>query len=64
MGLTEDDVVPRSGASARRPSQVLVGEGARADAEAEGVRFENVGPVELKGVARPVRVYRALRQTR
>jgi adenylate cyclase len=43
------------------PGQVLVGEAATADGSPDGVRFEEVGPVPLKGVARPVTVYRALR---
>lgn len=30
------------------------------DASPEGVRFEGIGRVPLKGVARPVRLYRAL----
>lgn len=44
------------------PGQVLVGEGATANGHPEGVRFEAIGPVPLKGVARPVTVYRALRE--
>ncbi len=43
------------------PAQVLVGETARAHANTNGVRFEDVGPVSVKGVARPVHVFRALR---
>jgi adenylate cyclase len=43
------------------PGQVLVGEAATEDGNPEGVRFEEVGPMTLKGVARPVNVYRALR---
>jgi adenylate cyclase len=43
------------------PGQVLVGEAAAADGNPDGVRFEEIGPVPLKGVARPVRIYRALR---
>ena len=43
------------------PGQVLVGEAAAAEMTPGGVRFEKVGPVALKGVARPVTVYRAVR---
>jgi adenylate cyclase len=42
------------------PGQVLVGEAAAREAP-EGVRFEEVGPVPLKGVTRPVTVFRAMR---
>jgi len=38
-----------------------VGEGTTTGASPEGVRFEEIGPVPLKGIARPVTVYRALR---
>ena len=48
-------------ASHAGPGQVLVGEAATADGNPDGVRFEEVGPVPLKGVARPVLVYRAVR---
>jgi adenylate cyclase len=48
-------------ASHAGPGQVLVGEAATVDGRTEGVRFEEVGPVPLKGVARPVTVYRAVR---
>jgi adenylate cyclase len=48
-------------ASHAGPGQVLVGEAATADGNPEGVRFEEVGPVPLKGVARPVTVYQAVR---
>jgi adenylate cyclase len=48
-------------AAAAGPGQVLVGETAAENAAPEGVRFEAVGPVPLKGVARPVTVYRAVR---
>jgi adenylate cyclase len=44
------------------PGQVLVGEVAVAAGDPEGVRFQEVGPAQLKGVTRPVRVYRALRK--
>jgi class 3 adenylate cyclase len=50
-------------ASQAGPGQVLVGEDAILDGNPAGVRFEEIGPVPLKGVARPVRVYRALRDT-
>jgi adenylate cyclase len=49
-------------ASHAGPGQVLVGEAAAAEETPEGVRFEEVGPVPLKGVARPVMVYRAVRE--
>jgi adenylate cyclase len=49
-------------ASLAGPGQVLVGETATANGHPEGVRFEEIGPVRLKGVARPVTVYRALRE--
>jgi adenylate cyclase len=43
------------------PGQVLVGEAATACARPKGVRFEEVGPMALKGVGRPVTVFRAVR---
>jgi adenylate cyclase len=43
------------------PGQVYVGETATANGDLEGVRFEEIGPVPLKGLARPVTVYRAVR---
>ena len=43
------------------PGQVLVGEAAVNAGTPDGVAFEEVGPTPLKGVARPVMVYRALR---
>jgi adenylate cyclase len=49
-------------ASQAGPGQVLVGEAAAADGELQGVRFEELGPVPLKGVARPVKLYRAHRK--
>lgn len=49
-------------ASQAGPGQVLVGEAATANGHPEGVRFEEIGPIPLKGVARPVMVYRALRE--
>jgi adenylate cyclase len=48
-------------ASQAGPGQVLVGEAAMVNGNSEGVRFEEIGPVPLKGVTRPVTVYRALR---
>jgi adenylate cyclase len=50
-------------ASQAGPGQVLVGEEAAADGNHEGVRFEEIGPVPLKGVARSVRIFRAFRDT-
>src|SRR2546428_3472158 len=44
-------------AAQARPGDVLVGEGAAA--KAERVRFERVGPMQLRGVAHDVTVYRA-----
>jgi class 3 adenylate cyclase len=44
-------------ASHAPPGQVLVGEGAIARDVLNGVRFESIGPVSLKGVARPVPVF-------
>jgi adenylate cyclase len=43
------------------PGEVLVGESVPAQGTSEGVRFEEIGPVSLKGVARPVTVFRAVR---
>jgi adenylate cyclase len=43
------------------PGEVLVSEATVESASVEGVRFDELGPVELKGVARPVQVFRALR---
>jgi adenylate cyclase len=48
-------------AAQAEPGQVLVGEAAIACARPAGVRFEEVGPMALKGVARPVTVFRAVR---
>ncbi len=48
-------------ASRARPGQVLVGEAVTVDGTPDGVRFEEIGPVPLKGVARPVTVYEAVR---
>lgn len=44
------------------PGEVLVGESAAANEHPEGVRFEELGPIPLKGVARPVSVFRAIRE--
>lgn len=44
------------------PAEVLVGPEARRLSEAEDVRFEDVGPMALKGIAKPVRVSRAVRE--
>jgi class 3 adenylate cyclase len=49
-------------ASEAGPGQVLVGEAATANATPEGVRFQQLGPVPLKGLARPVTVYRAVKE--
>jgi adenylate cyclase len=49
-------------AAAAGPGEVLVGEAARVDGNPQGVRFEEVGPMRLKGVGRPVTVYRAVRE--
>ena len=43
------------------PGQVLVGEGATTAGKPKGVEFEAIGDVPLKGVERPVTVYRAMR---
>ncbi|HEV2712590.1 MAG TPA: adenylate/guanylate cyclase domain-containing protein, partial [Gaiellaceae bacterium] len=49
-------------ASQAGPGEVFVGEAAAAaNGRPAGVRYEQVGPVPLKGIARPVTVYRALR---
>jgi adenylate cyclase len=44
------------------PGEVLVSEATVESASVEGVRFDDVGPVELKGVALPVQVFRASRE--
>ena len=44
------------------PGEVLVGESVAAQAAPEGVRFEEIGPIPLKGVADPVTVFRAVRE--
>jgi adenylate cyclase len=43
------------------PGEVLASEAAVDACSAAGVRFENLGPMELKGVARRVEVFRAAR---
>jgi adenylate cyclase len=43
------------------PGEVLVSEAAVDSCSAEEVRFEHVGPVQLKGVAQPIMVFRAAR---
>ncbi len=43
------------------PREVLVSEAAKERAETDGVEYELVGDVELKGVARPVRLHRVTR---
>jgi adenylate cyclase len=43
------------------PSEVLVSKGVVELAGAEGLRFEEIGPVELKGVTHPVVLHRVLR---
>jgi adenylate cyclase len=48
-------------AARARPGEVLVGEAIAARRQPEGVRFEDLGPVTLKGVAEPLKVFRALR---
>ena len=45
------------------PGQVLVGEAATENGTPDGVQFEEIGRVPLKGIARPVTVFRALRAT-
>jgi adenylate cyclase len=49
-------------ASEAGPGQVLVGQAATANATPEGVRFQELGPVPLKGLARPVTVYQAVKE--
>ena len=43
------------------PGEVLVSEAAVDSSFVDGIHFEEVGPLELKGVARPVLVYLASR---
>jgi adenylate cyclase len=47
-------------AARAEPGEVLTTEETTAHAQAPGVRFEQVGPVSLKGVGEPVTLYRAL----
>jgi adenylate cyclase len=44
------------------PGEVLVSETTVASSSVQGVRFDELGPVELKGLARPVPVFRAIRE--
>jgi class 3 adenylate cyclase len=44
-----------------RPREVLVSEAARQGADSDDLAFELVGDVDLKGVARPVRIHRVTR---
>jgi adenylate cyclase len=46
------------------PGQVLVSEDVVTASAPEGVRFEPIGPVALKGLSRPVPLYRAARSSR
>jgi class 3 adenylate cyclase len=48
-------------ASTAGPGDVLVGESIVQASAPKGVRFEEIGPVELKGVRRPVMISRAVR---
>jgi len=41
---------------------VLVSETTVASTSVQGVRFDELGSVELKGLARPVPVFRAIRE--
>jgi class 3 adenylate cyclase len=43
------------------PGEVLVGENIARDEAPPGVAFEEIGPVRLKGVGRPVPIFRAVR---
>ncbi len=43
------------------PGEVLVSEDLLAAAKPDGVRFEGIGPADLKGLTRPVTLYRASR---
>ena len=43
------------------PGEVVASEEAVAVASVDGVRFEEIGPVQLKGVGRPVNLFRAMR---
>jgi class 3 adenylate cyclase len=48
-------------ASTAGPGDVLVGESVVQAGTPKGVRFEEIGPVELKGVRSPVMISRAVR---
>jgi adenylate cyclase len=50
-------------ASRAGPNEVLVSGETVEVAEPDGVRFEEIGPIELKGVSRPVQLFRAKRAT-
>jgi len=43
------------------PGEVLVSEETVSAVSGQGVRFEGIGPVELKGLAKPLELFRALR---
>src|SRR5207302_5959425 len=43
------------------PGEVVASEEAVAVASVDGVRFEEIGPAQLKGVGRPVNLFRAMR---
>ena len=44
-----------------RPHEVLVSEAARERGGVDGVEFELIGDVPLKGLSRPVRLHKAVR---
>jgi class 3 adenylate cyclase len=52
-----------SAGSLRRPGpgEVLIGESIARDEPPPGVAFEEIGPVPLKGVGRPVAIFRTVR---
>jgi class 3 adenylate cyclase len=52
-------IAARIGALAA-PGQVLVGEAVVADGHPEGVSYEEIGPISLKGIAQPIVTYRAV----
>ena len=49
-------------AARARPGEVLVSEDVISASRPAGVRFDHVGPVQLKGVSRPVVLHRAVRE--
>jgi adenylate cyclase len=49
-------------ASRASPGEVLVSEDVVAAGRPDGVRYEEIGPVPLKGVSRPVTLHRAFRE--